>query len=131
MTIEALFSNDELNTIKQQLIQERQRLERSEAPMVQHVEDDSVDIKVEKPINEDEQLNVVALETKIALQDHILESIAQIDFAIQRIDEGQYGICIDCAESIPAKRLEAFPAALRCLNCKQDFEQQYTNPSPY
>lgn len=121
------ISDINLEKIKQILLEERQRLHQSEFPTVQDIDDDKIDIKVEQPSNDDEQLNVVELETEIALQDHILESIAQIDFAIARIEKGQYGSCIDCNKPIPIERLNAFPPALRCVACKEDFEHSSMN----
>ena len=47
----------------------------------------------------------------------IAASIADIDEALARIAEGTYGICAGCGERIPAARLEALPAATRCVNC--------------
>lgn len=37
-----------------------------------------------------------------------------IDAAMQRMDAGEFGECIDCGEDIPLERLEALPFALRC-----------------
>lgn len=44
--------------------------------------------------------------------------------ALARIEEGTYGECIDCEKPIPVKRLEVFPAAKRCVECKSTFEKQ-------
>ncbi len=44
--------------------------------------------------------------------------IDEIEAAIARIDEGTYGLCVDCERAIPRKRLEVLPFALRCLNCE-------------
>jgi len=35
--------------------------------------------------------------------------------ALQKLDEGSYGICDVCGEPIPAGRLEARPWAVRCV----------------
>lgn len=43
--------------------------------------------------------------------------LAEIDAALVRIDSGGYGVCERCAEPIPAERLEARPAARRCVGC--------------
>jgi DnaK suppressor protein len=43
--------------------------------------------------------------------------IAEIDAALARIEDEQYGTCIECAEPIEAERLEAVPEAARCLGC--------------
>ncbi|MBP9748999.1 TraR/DksA C4-type zinc finger protein [Patescibacteria group bacterium] len=35
-----------------------------------------------------------------------------------------YGICCDCGEDIPAKRLEAVPGAIRCRSCQEEVEKK-------
>ncbi len=45
-----------------------------------------------------------------------------VESALRRIADGTYGECIDCGEMIPGARLEANPAAARCVPCQQRFE---------
>ena len=45
------------------------------------------------------------------------QEIARIDAALARLQEGEYGFCLDCGEKIAAKRLAADPAAALCLAC--------------
>jgi DnaK suppressor protein len=54
----------------------------------------------------------------------LLDKIKQ---AIARIDEGTYGICVECEEEIGLKRLEARPVATYCIDCKIKQEQQEKN----
>ncbi len=46
----------------------------------------------------------------------------QIDAALARIKEGEYGICEDCEEEIPLGRLKAMPFAALCVKCKSERE---------
>jgi len=39
--------------------------------------------------------------------------------AIARVDEGTYGLCIDCEQPIAARRLSALPWAARCRDCQE------------
>lgn len=43
--------------------------------------------------------------------------LAEIDAAIERLEAGTYGGCEDCGRPIGAERLEARPAATRCVVC--------------
>ena len=43
---------------------------------------------------------------------------AQIEAALERLEEGKYGVCLVCQKSISAERLEALPHAVRCMGCK-------------
>jgi RNA polymerase-binding transcription factor DksA len=47
----------------------------------------------------------------------IADSIADIDRALAKIDDDTYGTCDVCGQEIGADRLEALPAASRCVVC--------------
>jgi RNA polymerase-binding protein DksA len=49
-------------------------------------------------------------------------ALRDIETALVRLDEGEYGLCIDCDEPIDLRRLQAHPAALRCARCQQQAE---------
>jgi RNA polymerase-binding protein DksA len=42
--------------------------------------------------------------------------LAEIDRALQRIEDGSYGKCTACGKEIPAERLEAYPWASLCID---------------
>ena len=52
----------------------------------------------------------------------------------QRLEDGKYGICVDCGKEIPAARLEALPEAIRCVEDQRRYEAQAaataTGPGP-
>ena len=50
------------------------------------------------------------------------ETLAQIDTALRRLEEGHYGNCFDCGDEIAEARLRALPFALRCRDCEQGRE---------
>ena len=50
-----------------------------------------------------------------ALLDNAAEHREQILAALARIEEGTYGVCVDCGQPIPQARLEVRPEATRCL----------------
>lgn len=45
------------------------------------------------------------------------KEIRRIDAALKRLDDGEYGWCVECGEAIGPQRLEADPAAPRCTQC--------------
>ena len=47
-----------------------------------------------------------------------------IEAALRRIAEGNYGICVACADNIPRKRLEALPWTDCCLRCQEIAERE-------
>ncbi len=46
-----------------------------------------------------------------------MAEITRIDAALKRIEEGEYGYCLECGEEIGDKRLAIDPAAARCIKC--------------
>ena len=48
--------------------------------------------------------------------------LRNIEAALKRIDDGDYGFCRDCDEPINPKRLEFDPTALRCIDCESKRE---------
>jgi len=51
-----------------------------------------------------------------------VDVLEMIDEALQRLEDSEYGICLDCGEPIPRKRLEAKPYAKYCTKCKSKRE---------
>lgn len=47
----------------------------------------------------------------------IAGSIREIDIALERFENGGYGVCEVCGGPIPAERLEALPATVTCVTC--------------
>jgi DnaK suppressor protein len=52
------------------------------------------------------------------------QRLAQINSALMRLDDGQYGICLDCGEEIPFERLKAIPSAIYCIGCQSADAQE-------
>ncbi|GAA0566934.1 hypothetical protein GCM10010172_58510 [Paractinoplanes ferrugineus] len=58
-------------------------------------------------------------EQEVTLVNNLLERINQVERAIDRLGEGNYGWCERCGNAIPVERLAAFPSATLCVSCKQ------------
>jgi RNA polymerase-binding protein DksA len=56
--------------------------------------------------------------------DNLEKWLAQIDSALDRIQNGSYGICAHCGKPINPERLEAIPAAAYCMNCQKKQEHR-------
>ena len=57
----------------------------------------------------DEVVDAIGAETR--------ESIAKLTSALERIEDGSYGVCKRCGGEIAAARLQASPEATLCINC--------------
>lgn len=48
--------------------------------------------------------------------------LSKIDYALKKIDDGDYGVCEKCGEDISHGRLEARPVTQYCIDCKTELE---------
>ena len=84
----------------------------------------------EKPSGEpsgdiyDQASNERDRELDLILNDREREKLRNIDEALLKINEGEYGICEECEEEIPVGRLKIVPFARYCVKCKSDIEKQ-------
>jgi DnaK suppressor protein len=46
----------------------------------------------------------------------------RIDEALEKLDQGTYGVCEGCGAAIEPERLEALPHATRCIGCEREAE---------
>ncbi|OIP34303.1 MAG: hypothetical protein AUK27_07755 [Deltaproteobacteria bacterium CG2_30_66_27] len=67
-------------------------------------------------------------ELDLILTDREKRKLAQIDDAIERIEENTYGRCEECGVKIPRPRLKVLPFAKYCVECqeKNEREEKYT-----
>ena len=59
----------------------------------------------------------------LRIRDRERRLIRKIQAALQRIDDGTYGLCEDCGEEISIARLKARPVTKLCINCKSRQEE--------
>jgi DnaK suppressor protein len=64
------------------------------------------------------QAQAMSVETGRRRRQHLVE----IEKALERIEAGDYGECLECGEIIHAGRLEANPVATLCIACAQALE---------
>lgn len=62
--------------------------------------------------------------TKERMSQHWKLELARIDSALHRIEAGTFGICEECEDEIPLKRLRVRPDAALCLNCQETNERE-------
>jgi len=71
-------------------------------------------------VAEDDQAQFLNDET-VSLHLNILDytQLRLIEEALDRLDSGDYGICLSCEEPIPPKRLRAVSWARYCVRCQE------------
>jgi len=63
--------------------------------------------------------NAYNRELMFSLSDNERATLLQIENALGRMDEGSYGRCANCGQSIAVQRLEAVPWARFCIDCQE------------
>jgi DnaK suppressor protein len=107
-----------LTAIKKQLIDRKVELEAE----LEHLYKDKItDDQVQDPAD---QASASTMESiRNSLQETERDEYVRIVKAIQMIEDGTYGICVDCGQPISEKRLKSYPNASRCLVCQEVFEE--------
>ncbi len=61
---------------------------------------------------------------ELRIRDRERKLLNKIKEAIERIDNGAYGVCDDCGDEIAFERLDARPVTTYCIDCKTRQEQE-------
>jgi|SRR5208283_3018070 len=60
----------------------------------------------------------------LRLRERERKLLKKIEAAIEKIDNGSYGVCETCGQEIGLKRLEARPVTTMCIDCKTEQEAE-------
>jgi RNA polymerase-binding protein DksA len=66
----------------------------------------------------------ITREHEMSLAANAREMLAQTEHALDRLDAGTYGLCESCGNPIGKARMQAFPRATLCMECKQKQERR-------
>jgi DnaK suppressor protein len=70
----------------------------------------------------DQASTVLDMDFLLRLRDRERKLMIKIKEALERIENGTFGICEECGEKISEKRLRARPVATLCIDCKHEQE---------
>lgn len=65
----------------------------------------------------DGTIEAVSRFTEVAVADNLEVTVARIERAIEKLEEGSYGTCDSCDKPIAAGRLKVSPASSLCIEC--------------
>jgi DnaK suppressor protein len=89
------------------------------------------ELRAEREANKDEGMDTYDLaseerdrEINFILSDRERVKIKQIDDALDRLDQGTYGMCESCGLEIAEERLQAMPFTRLCRDCQQEQEKE-------
>ncbi len=68
--------------------------------------------------------SVAEAERIVTVTEDLQDILAQVDAALERMNEGTYGVCQRCGQKIGEERLEAFPYVAYCISCQEIMERE-------
>ena len=71
----------------------------------------------------DESATISNRDLLLSLSQNERERLLEVDEALDRIEDGTFGICEECGEAISLKRLEVMPNARYCVKCQEELER--------
>lgn len=77
--------------------------------------------------SEDDSFATLVVDTNLSEMERDVDELRMIDSALQRIDAGTYGVCVDCGRPIPIARLKAEPTAERDVQCQELYEKTHAS----
>ncbi|MCC6944682.1 MAG: TraR/DksA C4-type zinc finger protein [Thermomicrobiales bacterium] len=122
------MNTETIANLHQTLIERREELTRD----LEHLQSELRDLSVEQDAEgggtgnhfADDGSSLGEQERIGTIESNFREQIAQIDQAIERMDEGTYGACQRCGQPINEERLEALPYTAFCIDCQKFLENQ-------
>lgn len=75
----------------------------------------------------DEAVANMLTDLDTAIVDRHVQELRDVEAAQRRLDDGSYGVCIDCGGEVAYDRLKVYPAARRCLVCQRQREKVYAH----
>jgi DnaK suppressor protein len=102
--------------IRAALEERRTQLETELAVLTKVTRDPSATIGFGKRVGEGTNEAISRIE-RVAQADSLAATLEDVDRALQKLDDGTYGVCDRCGALIPEERLEARPWTSLCIAC--------------
>jgi RNA polymerase-binding transcription factor len=115
----------DVERFKELLVEERRRvvdaIEYLHKENPGSIEDETDDETTDNHIAETATVTVDR-EIDYTLEENSEHVLTEIEGALKRIEEGTYGVCVNCGKPIAEERLAAIPWATYCIDCKRLLE---------
>lgn len=84
-----------------------------------------VDIESDVGDKADEAFADTSVDIDNAIIGFHLEKVEDLNAALDRMQKGEYGVCVDCGSDVDFERLSAYPTAKRCISCQKLHEKTF------
>lgn len=109
----------QINEIKKRLIAEREALLAGSENAVQNMPKNSNLTELGDQASAEIDMNFT-----LRIKGRERQLLKKIDVALEKIEQGTYGICEACGKEIEIKRLSARPVTSMCIECKTEQEEE-------
>ncbi|MDH5637886.1 MAG: TraR/DksA family transcriptional regulator [Nitrospinota bacterium] len=114
------MEKEKLEKYRQMLLEYRKRLT---GDYEKNLDSANEEFGMEVPDINDEATRTMSRRLLMSIGDKSLDTLRQIEEALERIDDGGYGECAECESPIPEGRLELIPFAIFCVRCQEQMEK--------
>ena len=111
---------DTMEELRKRLEEEKERLtkELSRLREIRMSPEQGNEIRGYGEERSEDATKTIELEKRIALEENLRSSLSEVEHALDKFDNGTYGLCDECGQPIDPARLEVLPQANLCIDCK-------------
>lgn len=122
------MQKETLNKFKHELEKDREHI----MDNINHIDDGGLGVSLSESVEElsvydqhpaDIGSEIFERSKDFSLREDAMLKVRAIDHALQRMQNGKYGICEVCGKEIPIDRLKAVPYTTQCIDCRADAEE--------
>lgn len=111
-----------VNALKERLVAEKESIEKELTSFAKEDTASEGNWDTKFPKREDADKDEVAddaqeYDNMISVEHSLELKLKEVNVALEKIDQGNYGLCEKCGKEIEAERLDAMPAARLCMDC--------------
>lgn len=118
------INEKELNKLRNSLLDYRRQLQQEiHDELIKEGSSSALSLAGKVHDKQEESLSEMLTEINLGLLKQHQHELKNLETALRRMENGEYGTCIDCDAPIAIARLKANPTAIRCISCQAKHEQ--------
>jgi RNA polymerase-binding protein DksA len=121
--MKSMFSKEFLDRIHEQLLAKKEDVENELKAFAEQSPKNKADYDTTFPDlgdkTDENAAEVVEYSTNLSLENTLEKVLEDVNEALERFDQGNYGVCKYCKKPIDERRLIARPTSSACIDCKK------------
>jgi len=113
------LTSEQCEELRQLLLALREELQE----LLKSSEDGAKPVDLDQPIGRLSRMDAMQQQSMVQANRRAAgQRATQVERALRRLEEGEYGLCAECDEDIGLARLKARPETAFCINCQNKHE---------